>query len=134
MNAVTQVAALVNALILIGVAPLEMFFYGRAGARRFLHVETKNVEDVRLWAFVVGFRNLLAAVGAIVGLVVLQTGEAVVGRTIVLVACWYMLLSSLAMAVADLLGYWRPRGGSVLGTVASSVLPLVALVAFALAG
>jgi len=133
MNAVAQVAALVNALILIGVAPLEMFFYGRSGARRFLHVETANVDDVRLWAFVVGFRNLLAAAGAIIGLIILQTGDEVVGRTTVLVACWYMLLSSLAMAIADVLGHWRPRGGSVMGTAASSVLPLVALVASAVA-
>ena len=133
MNSVAQVAALANALILIGIAPLEMFFYERAGARRFLHVDTKNVEDVRLWAFVVGFRNLLGAAGAIIGLVILNIGDEVVGRTVVLVACWYMLLSSLAMVVADLLGHWRPRGGSVMGTVASSVLPLVALVAFAVA-
>jgi len=38
-----------------------------------------------------------------------------------------MLLASLAMGIADALGYWRPRGGSVLGTVASSVPPLIAL-------
>jgi putative membrane protein len=44
----------------------------------------------------------------------------------------YMLLSSLAMGVADLLGYWLPRGGSVRGTVASTVLPAVALVVLAL--
>ena len=129
MNGVAQFAALANALLLIGVAPLEMFIYERPGARRFLHVDTKNVEDVRLWAFVVGFRNLLGAVGAIIGLVILHTGDEVVGRTIVLAACWYMLLASLAMGVADLLGHWRPRGGSVMGTVASSVLPLVALLA-----
>jgi putative membrane protein len=42
-----------------------------------------------------------------------------------------MLLASLAMGVADALGYWRPRGGSRLGTVASSLPPLVALVAAA---
>jgi putative membrane protein len=84
---------------------------------------------VRLWAFVVGFRNLLSGAGAIIGLVILHTGDEVVGRTVVLVACLYMLLASLAMGVADLLGYWRPRGGSVMGTVASSVLPLLALVA-----
>jgi putative membrane protein len=129
VNGVAQVAALANALLLIGVAPLEMFFYERPGARRFLHVDTKNVEDVRLWAFVVGFRNLLSGAGAIIGLVILHTGDEVVGRTIVLIACLYMLLASLAMGVADLLGHWRPRGGSVMGTVASSVLPLVALVA-----
>jgi putative membrane protein len=129
MNWVAQLAVFTNAVLLIGVAPLEMFFYGRAGARRFLHVDTKNVEDVRLWAFLIGFRNVLGAVGAIIGLVILHTGDETVGRTVVLVACWYMLLASLAMAVADLLGHWRPRGGSVMGTVASSVLPLVAILA-----
>jgi putative membrane protein len=129
MNWVAQLAVFANAVLLIGVAPLEMFFYGRAGARRFLHVDTKNVEDVRLWAFLIGFRNVLGAVGAIIGLVILHTGDETVGRTVVLVACWYMLLASLAMAVADLLGHWRPRGGSVMGTVASSVLPLVAILA-----
>ena len=129
MNGVAQVAALANALLLIGVAPLEMFFYERPGVRRFLHVDTKNVEDVRLWAFVVGFRNLLSGAGAIIGLIILHTGDEVVGRTVVLVACLYMLLASIAMGVADLLGHWRPRGGSVMGTVASSVLPLVALMA-----
>ena len=50
---------------------------------------------------------------------------------VVLTACVYMLLGSLAMGVADALGYWRPRGGSVLGTAASSLPPLVALVAAA---
>ena len=129
MNAVAQLAALLNALLLIGVAPLEMFWYDRADARRFLHVETTNIEDVRMWAFVVGFRNLISGVGAIAGLVILHAGDDVVGRTVVIVSCWYMLLASLAMGVADLLGYWRPRGGSVMGTVGSSVLPLTALVA-----
>ena len=84
---------------------------------------------MRLWAFVVGFRNLLGAAGAIIGLIILHTGDEVVGRTMVLVGCWYVLLASLAMVVADLLGHWRPRGGSVMGTVASSVLPLVAILA-----
>lgn len=31
--------------------------------------------------------------------------------------------------IADALGFWRPRGASVLGTIASSLPPLVALVA-----
>ena len=52
-------------------------------------------------------------------------------QQVVVTALAYMLLSSLAMGVADLLGIWRPRGGSVRGTIASSVLPAVALVAIA---
>ncbi len=131
MNTVAQVAALVGALAYLGAAPLELFFFGRPSAMRFLHVEADNVEDVRMWAFVVGCRNVLAGVGTIVGLVILHTGDETVGKAVVLTSCAYMLLASLAMGVADALGYWRPRGGSVLGTVASSLPPLVALAAAA---
>jgi len=82
-----------------------------------------------MWAFVVGFRNLLVGVATIVGLIMLHNGDADAGEVVVLTACAYMLLASLAMGIADALGYWRPRGGSVLGTVASSVPLLIALVA-----
>ena len=92
-------------------------------------MEADNLDDVRMWAFVVGFRNLLAGIATIVGLVILHTGDEVVGQTVVITSCAYMLLASLAMGVADALGYWRPRGGSVLGTAASSLPALVALVA-----
>jgi putative membrane protein len=131
MDAVAQVAALVGALAYLGAAPLEMFFVDRPRAQAFLHVEAHDVSDVRMWAFVVGARNALAGLAVIVGLVVLRVGDQTVGRTIVLTTCWYMLLASLAMGVADLLGHWRPRGGSTVGTIASSLPPLVALIAAA---
>jgi putative membrane protein len=131
MNTVTQVAALVGALAYLGAAPMELFFFNRPWAMRFLHVEADNVDDVRMWAFVVGFRNALVGVGTIVGLLLYRGGEEVAGEAIVITVCFYMLLASLAMGVADALGYWRPRGGSVLGTVASSLPPLVALLAAA---
>jgi len=131
VNGVAQIAALIGALAYIGAAPLEMFFFERPFARKFLHVEADNVADVRMWAFVVGFRNVLAGVGTIVGLVMLHNGNPDAGEVVVITACAYMLLASLAMGIADALGYWRPRGGSVLGTTASSLPPLVALVAAA---
>ena len=129
MNGVAQIAALVSALAYLGTAPLEMFFFHRPAARKFLHVEADNLADVQMWAFVVGFRNLLAGIAAVVGLIMLQTGDETVGRTVLLTTMSYMVLASLAMGIADALGYWRPRGGSILGTVASTVPPLVALVA-----
>ena len=129
MNTVTQLAALIGAVAYMGAAPVEMFLFDRPEARRFLHVEVDNLDDVRMWAFVVGFRNVLAGVATIVGLVILHTGDEVVGQAVVITSCAYMLLASLAMGVADVLGYWRPRGGSVLGTAASSLPALVALVA-----
>ena len=129
MTALAQVAALIGALGYLAAAPLELFFFDRPAVRRALKVHAENVDDVRMWAFVVGFRNLLAGAGTLVGLVILHVGDEVVGRTVVLTACAYMLLASLAMALADLVGLWKPRGGSIRGTVGSSVPPLVALVA-----
>jgi putative membrane protein len=129
VNSVTQIAALLGAVAYIGAAPLELFFFNRPAVQKFLHVEADNPADVRMWAFVVGFRNLLAGIGTIVGLIIYRTGDEAVGTAVVLTACGYMLLSSLAMGIADALGYWRPRGGSVFGTVGSSLPPLVALIA-----
>jgi putative membrane protein len=131
VNAVSQVAALVGALTYLAVAPLEIAFFSRPWAQRFLRVHAHDLEDVSVWAFVVGCRNVLAGVGALVGLVVVHVGDPVVGRTVVLTVSAYMLLASLAMLAADLLGLWRPRGGSVVGTVGSSLTPLVALIAAA---
>lgn len=129
MNGIAQIAALISGIVYVVVSPLEMFFYDRPAVRKILHVETTNIDDARMWAFVVGFRNMLGGVAAIVGLLILHNGNEVAGRAIVLTACGYMLLASLAMGIADLLGYWRPKGGSVLGTIGSSALPLVAIVA-----
>ena len=132
MNVVSIGAILLNALVLAAVAPLEMFLVDRPWAQKLLHVEPGNVEDIKLWAFCIGARNLISAIAAVIGLVILVNGDEVVGRTVLLVTAWYMLLASLAMIVADILGKWRPRGGSVMGTIASSVLPLVAIVVDAL--
>lgn len=76
--------------------------------------------------------QIAAIVGAFIGLVILWTGDASVGTIVVLTVSCYMLLSSLAMALADMLGKWRPRGGSLWGIVGSSIPPLVVLTAAAL--
>jgi putative membrane protein len=131
MNGLAQAVALISALVYIAAAPLELFFFSSPRVRALLHVEADNVADVRMWAFCIGFRNLLAGTGAIIGLVILWTGDEATGRAIVITTLCYMLLASLAMGIADLLGLWRPRGGSVLGTLGSSLPPLVALVAAA---
>jgi len=129
VNGVAQIAALIGALAYLVAAPVEMFFFNRPAAQKFLHVQADNLADVRMWAFVVGFRNMLVGIATIIGLIMLHNGNAETGEILVLTACAYMLLASLAMGIADALGYWRPRGGSALGTVASSVPPLIALVA-----
>jgi putative membrane protein len=131
VNGLAQAAALISAVLDIAAAPLELLFFSSPRVRALLHVEADNVADVRRWAFCIGFRNMLASIGTIVGSVILWTGDEAVGQAVVVTALCYMLLASLAMGIADLLGLWRPRGGSMLGTVGSSLPPLVALIAAA---
>lgn len=97
-------------------------------AKSFLGVEFSNRVDVELWAFCIGARNLLGAVAVFVGVLMLHNEHAGSGIVVMVVAAWYLLLSSLAMGLADLLGKWHLRGGSVRGTIGSSVPPFIALV------
>ena len=131
MNAVAQLSAGLAALILIAVFPVEAFLIDRSWVQRFLGIEPHGIRNVHLWSFCIGARNALAGVGTLIGLGMVRYGDESTGTTVVVVSCLYMLLASLFMGVADLLGYWRPRGGSVRGTVASSVLPAIALIAIA---
>ena len=131
MNAVAQLSAGLAALILIVVFPLEALLIDRPWVQRFLGIESAGIQNVHLWSFCVGARNALAGVITLTGLWFVNFSDLATGTVIVITGTVYMLLASLAMGVADLLGYWRPRGGSVKGTVASSVLPAVALVALA---
>lgn len=134
MNAIAQLSAGLSALLLIAVFPLEAFLIERPWVQRFLGIEPNGLENVRLWSFCLGARNALAGAITLTGLWFVNYADPATGTTIVIVGCSYMLLASLAMGVADLLGLWRPGGGSVKGTIASSVLPAVALVAIAVSG
>ena len=131
MNAVAQLAAGLSAVVLIAVFPLEAFLIDRPWVQRFLGIEAAGIANVHLWSFCIGARNALAGVITLVGLGMVNAGDTSTGTAVVVVGCVYMLLASLFMGVADLLGFWRPRGGSVRGTLGSSVLPAAALVAIA---
>ena len=132
MNAVAQVCAALASLILIAVFPTEAFLINRPWVQRFLGIESEGLRNVHLWSFSVGFRNALVGVITLVGLAMVNLGDERTGAVVVVVGLTYMLLVALSMGVSDALGYWRPRGGSVKGTVASSVLPAAALVALAI--
>ncbi|MFE3997507.1 DUF1304 family protein [Nocardioides sp. YIM B13467] len=131
MNAVAQLSAGISALILIAVFPFEAFLIHRPEVQRFLGIEPNGIRNVHLWSFCIGARNALAGVGTLAGLWMVNFGDESTGVTVVVVTSIYMLLASLFMGIADALGYWLPRGGSVRGTIASAVLPAVALIAIA---
>jgi hypothetical protein len=131
MNALAQISAGISALVLIVVFPAEAFLIDRPWVQKFLGIEPHGITNVHLWSFCIGARNALAGVGTLIGLGMVRYGDESTGTTVVVVSCIYMLIASLFMGVADLLGYWRPRGGSIRGTLAASVLPAIALIAIA---
>lgn len=131
MNTVAQVCAALAAVIVIAVSPTEMFLIRRPTVQRFLGIEADGLANVHLWSFCVGARNALVGVGTLIGLAMVRFGDQTAGTVLVVACLVYLLLSSLFMILADALGYWLPRGGSVKGTIASSVLPAAALVAVA---
>ena len=131
MDTLAQVFAGLSAVILVAVFPFEAFLVDRPWVQRFLGIEPHGIANVHLWSFCIGARNALAGVGTLIGLWMVNRGDESTGTTVVVVGCMYMLLASLFMGVADLLGYWLPRGGSIRGTVASSVLPALALLVIA---
>lgn len=131
MNAVAQLSAGISALVFIAVFPFEAFFIHRPAVQRFLGIEPDGLRNVHLWSFCIGARNVLVGVGTLVGLWMANFGDESTGTTVVVVTCVYMLLSSLFMGLADALGFWLPRGGSIKGTIGAAILPAVALIAIA---
>jgi putative membrane protein len=134
MNVIAQLSAALAALIVIAVCPLEAFLIERPWVQRFLGIESHGIANVHLWSFCLGTRNALAGAITLTGLWFVNFNDVPTGTIIVVIGCCYMLLASLAMGLADLLGYWRPRGGSIKGTIASSTLPAAALITIAISG
>ena len=132
MNTVAQLSAGISAAVLISVFPAEAFLIDRPWVQKFLGIEPDGIGNVHLWSFCIGARNALAGVGTLIGLWMVNYADESTGITVVVISCIYMLLASLFMGIADLLGYWRPSGGSIKGTLASSVLPATALIAIAM--
>ncbi|HEU4668708.1 MAG TPA: DUF1304 family protein [Arthrobacter sp.] len=61
MNAVSQLFAVIAALIYIAVFPLESFLMHRPWAQKLLSTPPQNVPAVMMWAIPTGFRNLMGA-------------------------------------------------------------------------
>ena len=109
MNAVSQLFAVLAALIYIVVFPLESFFLRHPAAQKFLSTPAQNVPAVMMWAIPTGFRNLLIGLGNIAGVVAVNTGYVVVGYTLVVYCCANMVLSGATMGLADWLGHYPGR-------------------------
>ena len=130
MTVVAWVFALLAAGIHILVFLWESVLFQRPGVHQgVFSVATADVPVVRLWAFCVGFYNLFLAVGLFIGVGAWATGSDVVGRTLLVYICAFMVLSGIVLFIADRMALGRERGKGVSGSIAEAVPPLIALVA-----
>lgn len=122
--------ALVTAAIHATVFVMEAILIERPGVHAGVFgTPTADVPAVRLWAFGVGFYNLFIACGLVGGVAAWAAGREDTGRTLVLYLCAFTFLSGLVLYAAERLGYARTPGKQVVGALAQSGPPLVALLA-----
>ncbi|MZF86442.1 DUF1304 domain-containing protein [Streptomyces sp. SID5643] len=121
MNAVTQVFAVLAALIHLVVGALERFFYDRPAIRVFLTTSTADAPEATLWRSGVAVYNILLGLGLVAGTVALHTGDEAAGRALVLYLCGFLVVSAVVFALS-FPRLWR-------GALGQGLAPAVALVA-----
>jgi putative membrane protein len=125
MPVLAQAAALLAALIHISFLLLESVLFERPDVwRRFGLASAEQASVVRPMAFNQGFYNLFLALGILAGLVLVETGNPVAGKAIVMFAC-----AAVVGAGAVLLATSRRF---LVSAVIQAGPPLVALIAAAL--
>lgn len=126
MSLLGQLAAGVAATLHVLFFCLESLWFTRPAVYRRFGVPTPEAaEAVRPMAFNQGFYNLFLAIGAFVGIVVLNTGSAAVGRTLIIFACGCMALAALVLVGSS------PRLARA--AAVQGILPLIAVGAMFLA-
>ncbi|WP_316525861.1 DUF1304 family protein [Kitasatospora brasiliensis] len=69
--------------------------------RRLLTGSTADAPQVRLWRVNVGFYNLFLALGLVAGLVLLHSGHAEAGRSIVRYIAAFMVAGGITLFVSE---------------------------------
>lgn len=125
MSAVSQVAALVAALIHLQIFVLESVLWSRPAVhRRFGIRSADDAAVIRPVMLNQGFYNLFLALGILIGLIVVHTGPTPDGRAVVVFCC-----AAIVGAALVLLGSNRSLARAAL---IQGVPPAIALLALAL--
>ncbi len=123
MNLIAQILAVLLGLMLIGVGILESFLYKHPRTFPIFRIRPEDQRAVRLWAVNQGFYNMVFGVGSIVGVILVNTGEVVVGRTLVLFVAASHIVLGIVLGVTEP-KLWR----SAVGQAGVPVLVILATV------
>jgi putative membrane protein len=101
VSAVSQVAALVAALIHVLVFAMESVLWMRPAVHRRFGIGAADAATTRPLMLNQGFYNLFLAVGIVVGLVVLHTGSESAGRAVVVFCCASIVGAALVLLASN---------------------------------
>lgn len=101
MNVAAQVLAVLEGITLIAVGVGEAFFYGHPRFRSLFRVKPEDAAAIRLWATNVGFYNMVFGLAVLVGVVTLNTGYPVVGRTLIFMVCISQFVGGIVLAFVE---------------------------------
>ncbi|WP_210508451.1 DUF1304 family protein [Naasia sp. SYSU D00057] len=101
MNAVAQILAVVLGLMLIAVGILESFFYRNPRLFPIFRIRPDDQRAVRLWVINQGFYNMTYGVGALVGVILANTGQEAVGRALVLFVAAAHVVLGIVLVVSE---------------------------------
>jgi putative membrane protein len=121
MNVITQVLAVVGALVHVAAFAMESLLFRRPAVQRLFLGHSPVEPGVFLWAFNQGFYNLFVAAGVVAGLIAYHAGAAEAGTALVLYACAFMAAAGVVLVVSDRT-LWR-------GALGQAVPPALALLA-----
>jgi putative membrane protein len=98
MHVVAVALAVVAAGIHAWFFALESLWFMRPSVhRRFGLASEEQARIVRSFAYNQGFYNLFLAAGVVIGLAIIATGDAAVGRALVLFACGSMVAAGIVL-------------------------------------
>ncbi|WP_166877865.1 DUF1304 family protein [Salinibacterium sp. ZJ450] len=126
MNPVAQVLAVLVGVLVIGVGVLEAFFYRDQRFHSMFLIRPEVQRAVRLWVVNQGFYNMVLGAGAILGVILLQTTDPLIGRTLIFFVCAANVILGIVLVVSNRT-LWR-------GAIAQSGLPLVTIIAALVGG
>ena len=125
MSAVAQVLAVVLGLLLIAVGILESFFSANPRLFPVFRIRPEDRRAVRLWTVNQGFYNMMYGAGALVGVLLVNTGQETVGRTLVLFTAASHVVLGIVLVVSEP-KLWRGavgQAGVAALTLVATLLP-----------
>lgn len=120
MNAVAQVLAVLVGVLVISVGVLEAFFYRDQRFYSMFLIRPEDQRAVRLWVVNQGFYNMVLGAGAILGVILLQTTDPLIGRTLIFYVCAANVILGIVLVVSNR-KLWR-------GSIGQSGLPLATII------